>query len=89
VGESANEVLLLIGRHGRIAAEHRFATTVREAGGSVLQRHRARQADTLLGAHVGRHAQATDRGAAGDVVDDEHRLEPERLLVHVNDLRGT
>ena len=49
----------------------------------VMARARRKHSSTLTS---GRHAQAADRRAAGDVVHHQHRLQPERRLVDLDDL---
>ncbi len=67
-----------VGRHRRVGEDHRLAAAVRQAGGGVLQRHRAGESEALLERHVRRHAHAADRGAAGHVVDDHDGLQARR-----------
>ena len=56
VRERPDEPLFFVGRHAGVAAQDGFAAAVRKARGGVLQRHRAREANALLDAHVRRHA---------------------------------
>jgi hypothetical protein len=88
VGKRADEALLLVSRHPRVSPKDRFAAPVWQARRGILQRHCTRQPCTLVGGHVRRHAQTADGGATGHVVDHEHTVEPEALLVHVDGLRG-
>ncbi len=86
VGESAHQLLLALARGGGIAVEHRLPAAVGESGRGVLHAHRTRQAEALVGAHVGRHAQAPDRRTGGDVVDHQGPTQADSGLVYVDDL---
>ena len=85
VGEGADELLLSLGRHARIAEDHRLAAAVRQAGGGVLPGHRAREPEAFLDRDIGRHAHAADRRTAGGVVDDDDRLQADAGPVNMDD----
>ncbi|MBS1138515.1 MAG: hypothetical protein H6R11_2469 [Proteobacteria bacterium] len=89
VGEGTDQTFLAFARHARIAVEHRLAAAVGQAGRRVLQRHGAGEAEAFDGADIGRHAQAADGGAAGDVVHHQHGLQAEGRLMDMDDLGGT
>ncbi len=88
VREGANEPLLPVARHPRIAPQHRLPAPVTEARRRVLHRHRAREAEALVGRDIGRHAQAADRRAARHIVDDEDGLQAEPALLDMHDPGG-
>jgi hypothetical protein len=54
---------------------------MRQARRSVLEGHRSRQSEGFLSADIRRHPDPADRRPAGDVVDRDHRLEPDRRPV--------
>jgi hypothetical protein len=56
---------------------------VRETGGRVLQRHRARQAHAFLEADIRRHTQPANGWPARNIVDDKHRTEAHRWFTDV------
>lgn len=84
--QAANQDLLVRGIHPRIGEQHGLSPTMRQARGSVLEGHRPGEADTLLDTDVFGHAHATDRWAAGDVVNDENGPQFDRRLVNMHDL---
>ena len=88
VAETADQLLFFGLGHGRVAEDDRFAAAVRERRRGVLEGHGARQAEALLGARGGCHAHAADRGPAGDVVNDDDRLESDARIMNVDDLHG-
>src|SRR6516162_1757997 len=85
-GEGPDQPLLLLKSHFGVSKDHRFAAAVRQTRGSILQRHRARQPKSFLGADIGRHAHTSDSWSAGDIVDCNHRLETGRRPVNVHEL---
>ncbi len=84
--EGADQLLLLPRVHLRVTVDHRFAAAMAEAGGGVLEGHRAGEAERLLGADVGRHADAADGRAAGDVVHRHHGPETDARAMDMQDL---
>ena len=59
-----------------------------QLGGCILEGHRPREPEGLLGADIGRYAHATDCRPAGDVVDCDDSLEPDGRPVNVDELQG-
>ena len=75
--------------HFRIAEDHRLAAAMGQIGRGVLHGHGAGQTKRFLGADVGRHADAADGRAAGNVVDGDHRFEIMLGVVDMDDLDRT
>ena len=59
-----------------------------QLGGCILEGHRPREPEGLLGADIGRYAHATDCRPAGDVVDCDDSLEPDGRPVNVDQFQG-
>ena len=87
LGVGPDQIFLLVFRHPMVREDHRLAAAVGQARRGVLERHGARQPEAFLQADVRRHAQAADRWARGDVVDDDDPLQAGRGFIDVENLR--
>ena len=61
---------------------------MRETCRGILERHAARQPETLIQGYIRSHAHAANGGAGRCVVDDGYRFKADRRLVHMQDALG-